>query len=51
MVALLVPLDGAELLQHLIVDKLMKMGIVLLAVLAIAVGMVIIWRRSRSGQR
>lgn len=43
---LLIPLDGAEILEHLLIDRLIKIGIVLVALVAIVIGMVIIWRRS-----
>ncbi|SDS87724.1 hypothetical protein [Microlunatus soli] len=49
LIGLLVPLDGSDLVHHLLLDKLLKMGIVLLAVVVVGIGMVIIWRRSGTG--
>lgn len=51
MAALMPPMEGKELLHHLIVDKIVKIGIVLLAIIAIAIGMAVIWRRTGSGSR
>ena len=42
----IIPMSGDELLHHLIVDKLAKLGIVAGAVIVILIGMIIIWRRS-----
>ncbi|MER7009202.1 hypothetical protein ABT297_40010 [Dactylosporangium sp. NPDC000555] len=36
--------DGIELLEHLLIDRLMKVAIVVIALAVLALGMVIIWR-------
>lgn len=38
--------DGADLLRHLILDRLIKIGIVGVALVVLAIGMAVIWRRS-----
>lgn len=37
--------EGHDLLHHLLVDLLMKGAIVVLALITLAVGMVVIWRK------
>ncbi len=39
------PLDGSELVHHLLTDLLIKAAIVLGAVAILIVGMVVLWRR------
>ncbi len=36
----------ASLLEHLILDRLIKIGVVLVALVLLAIGMAIIWRRA-----
>ncbi|MGW8379447.1 hypothetical protein [Streptomyces sp. ODS28] len=45
--------EGEELLHHLLLDLLVKGAIVLVALVVLAVGMVLIWRRAqpRDGRR
>jgi hypothetical protein len=38
--------DGGSLLQHLLLDRLIKMGIVTVALVVLAIGMAVIWRRT-----
>jgi hypothetical protein len=37
--------EGGSLLQHLLVDRLIKTGIVIVALVVLAIGMTVIWRR------
>lgn len=37
--------DGS-LLQHLILDRLIKIGIVVVALVVLAIGLAVIWRRA-----
>jgi hypothetical protein len=37
--------DGGNLLQHLIVDRMVKIAIVAIALVVLAIGMAVIWRR------
>lgn len=41
----MIPLDGSELVHHLLTDLLIKTAIVIGAVVLLAVGMVVLWRR------
>lgn len=36
--------DDAELIEHLVFDRLMKVGIVVVALVVLALGMVVVWR-------
>jgi hypothetical protein len=38
--------DGGDLMQHLIVDRLIKFAVVAVALVVLAIGMAVIWRRS-----
>jgi hypothetical protein len=39
--------DSADLLQHLLIDRLAKAAIAVVALLVLAIGMAIIWIRHR----
>lgn len=44
--------DGADLLHHLLVDQALKVAIVLVALLVLALGMALIWKKAgRAGPR
>ncbi|WP_354637647.1 hypothetical protein [Kitasatospora camelliae] len=43
--------ESSELLQHLLLDRALKVGIVLLALAVLAVGLAVIWRRTGRGGR
>ncbi|MGW3013512.1 hypothetical protein ACWC9R_32500 [Streptomyces sp. NPDC001219] len=44
--------DGAGLVHHLLVDQALKAGIVLVALIALGLGMALLWRRAgRAGPR
>ena len=38
--------DGGNLMHHLIVDRLIKLAVVAMALIVLAIGMAVIWRRS-----
>ena len=38
--------DDGSLVQHLVIDQLLKFGIVVVAIVALAIGMAVIWRRA-----
>ncbi|WP_281176268.1 hypothetical protein [Pseudonocardia acaciae] len=38
-------MSGAELLHHLLVDYLIKGGIVVVGLLLLVIGMVVVWRK------
>lgn len=37
--------EGAGILQHLLIDRAIKIGIVLVALIVLALGMALIWKR------
>jgi hypothetical protein len=38
--------DGRSLLQHLILDRLIRIGVVAVALVLLAIGMAVIWQRA-----
>ncbi|GAA2079586.1 hypothetical protein GCM10009801_37260 [Streptomyces albiaxialis] len=42
---------ASGLVTHLLLDRLLKAGIVLAALLVLAIGMTVVWRRTGTGPR